>query len=1398
MRMTTTMMTMEMAINNIARESSSYNIERIIYPTGAETRYLYKRLYLFNEDAKVLNGLYGVESTYDVDGGVVSNKKEYQFANASNTITKTVTDVSKSAKSIEAYNQKGLLTKSITSANGTTSSSPYTSVTNTYDTNDNLTKQVVNNNGISNTTDYTYNSGYPESVSSITTDRSEITYTYHSVGGKLTNVPNVITYKFKSGSTYETDYSVENTINEQKSIVMTKKIKNNGINAQSKYVYDNCGRVILTLEWTGKGNSDEVLDENDEYVQINTSYSETPSKAVNVGMLIENLKDADGNNAEDVSELYKYNIYGYPVEKDDTYGIATNIAYDSLSRPTKYTYANGAVRTNVYNTAGKYTITTDEAGTQTKNTYNGFGKLLTKQYNNNGTWEPLIEYTYDSSGRPASCINYTNSDNYTKETYTYDVLDRLTQKIVYKGLSTRLYTENYSYTVTGDQLKIVKTTSAADNSAAPTETEYYDKYGRLTKKEASAGATTMTNEYTYDYKDNMLTETDAKGNTTTYEYDLNNQMTRKTLPDEHIYTWTYDMLGRMVYSFDSAPFAYTMYQYDTMNREIYRRTPFGNNRTELKTYYDANSNIIKKLQQNNADDRTSEDTFAQTLYTYDDMNNLIGVTSNSGSRDEAVQYWYDNANRVIAMQTGRSSVAHNIAIPSSGAVTRYEYDALGYLSKETDSLGKSSEYNNDYAGNVISGVDRNQNYFDYTYGPYGITYSLFRGENSEEEEYYTYDSLGRLKKKFLSGDNGNDYENYTYDAFGRVTEQSGSDYKNCYTYDLNSNVATYILKQDNTVKNSESYEYDETNHLTKQNINGKIITYTYSDGLMLEKNVDGIETRIVYNAASLPTSYVTTKGDTTYASYTYTYRLNGNRISEEDTVNNLTRAYTYDNIGRLTGESISGDMNLNTTYAYDMRGNRTSKAVTGDENYTVSSTYDNNNRLTKQTKSVGGTQTEGAQYYYDNNGNQTFKQRFTYSTGELMSMSIGTKSDDIESFTYNAKNQLTGYTKGSTNASYTYGANGLRKSKTVGSTVTGFLWNGQNLAAETNGSTVKNVYSYGPDGIQCGKINGSDILYVKDAHGNTVTTLNGSKESIRDYTYDAFGNQLGTVSSSDTNPFRYCGEYYDNESGNIYLRARYYDSKNGRFIMEDTIKDGLNWYSYCAGNPIMFVDQLGLTLQLEGTGDQVQTIWNNIKDLSRDELLLTQQRDENGNLIDVYNVTVVEERNDCCVAGTTLLRRIIDSDKNCSIKICPYDISATDYDEKLAIQGGGSDAEIVFRPKNNEQCSPSVDPESGDVVNIYTPDFIVLAHELCHADRAMRGASLKYSDKEIYKYQVGRLEPKFNIHRSSWSEYIYEKQKISVEELANIGLKYNRDNDITENMIREDHGIWKRGAYFAR
>jgi len=52
-------------------------------------------------------------------------------------------------------------------------------------------------------------------------------------------------------------------------------------------------------------------------------------------------------------------------------------------------------------------------------------------------------------------------------------------------------------------------------------------------------------------------------------------------------------------------------------------------------------------------------------------------------------------------------------------------------------------------------------------------------------------------------------------------------------------------------------------------------------------------------------------------------------------------------------------------------------------------------------------------------------------------------------------------------------------------------------------------------------------MHLTDASGAVTRT----------YRYDAFGNELNQ-NPNDTNPFRYASEYYDGETGSIYLRAR--------------------------------------------------------------------------------------------------------------------------------------------------------------------------------------------------------------------------------------------------------------------
>ena len=107
------------------------------------------------------------------------------------------------------------------------------------------------------------------------------------------------------------------------------------------------------------------------------------------------------------------------------------------------------------------------------------------------------------------------------------------------------------------------------------------------------------------------------------------------------------------------------------------------------------------------------------------------------------------------------------------------------------------------------------------------------------------------------------------------------------------------------------------------------------------------------------------------------------------------------------------------------------------------------------------------------------------------------------------------------------------------------------------------------------KIDTNLQYYQFNYHGDVQHLLSSTGTVLINYRYDGFGNQLDAV-ATDTNPFRYCGEYFDRETGTYYLRARNYDPWTGRFTTEDRAKDGLNWYVYCENNPIIYVDPVGM------------------------------------------------------------------------------------------------------------------------------------------------------------------------------------------------------------------------------
>ncbi|MDD6564228.1 MAG: RHS repeat-associated core domain-containing protein [Clostridiales bacterium] len=154
------------------------------------------------------------------------------------------------------------------------------------------------------------------------------------------------------------------------------------------------------------------------------------------------------------------------------------------------------------------------------------------------------------------------------------------------------------------------------------------------------------------------------------------------------------------------------------------------------------------------------------------------------------------------------------------------------------------------------------------------------------------------------------------------------------------------------------------------------------------------------------------------------------------------------------------------------------------------------------------------------------------------------------------------------------------------------------VIAEIKDGDVTN-YIRGVTGIIYSKDKkGTKTYYVTNNHGDVTALVNSSGNIIKEYTYDEYGVETNP-DKEDTNPFRYCGEYYDTETGFIYLRARYYDPELGRFVSPDShwtpdnmiygddhdgeyaeidilaIRQSNNLYVYCIGNPMNFFDLTG-------------------------------------------------------------------------------------------------------------------------------------------------------------------------------------------------------------------------------
>ncbi len=1030
----------------------------------------------------------------------------------------------------------------------------------------------------------------------------------------------------------ETEIKLKNIpSNDNKTVSFSEVYENDILKSKTGYVYDAHGNVI---------EEQKYLDDMSSY--ISNKYSYADNDATRNGQLngvhltrkfVEGIKDADGNlinansgnSAGVIDENYRYTLMSRQIKKTDGQGNTEVLrTFDNIGRTTCETYADNTSKTWLYNDQENSIVYTDEKGSKTKYYYDGFGNIISiKDLSGN---QVLSTYEYDAEFQ---LKKETSNNNKTITSYTYKPDGRTAGKEVKDNTDTILYSETINYEDalnSGNGIllnKVTKNILGDSNSPSITAVEYTNKFGQVEKSGTLHNGTEYLNTFKYDYLGNKIEEKSARAYdenwsqpyTTKYDYNYQGKVVKQYNINGDYTTSTYDTLGRLKSVTDikgnkaATPYS-TTYEYDNLGRVIKETIPFDKTfklyrvspnpevypdglpnkvfvNSVKKHYYDRNGNKIKEMSLSN---KTGEaEKYNTTSYEYNNRNMLTKViTYDEGAAENYTQYYYDAVGNKVRMYTGLSAPLIITGLdnvkPTADAeysVTKYAYDQLNRLKKLTDPMNMEENYTYDLNGNLLQKTDKNGSTISMTYDGMGrlLTNSVVNTENPSLDAAYSYTYTLTGNKKTMSG--GGTNTTYYYDDLGRLINEVVSDgSQKEYTYDVANNRKSLKLSQNGVVKTNTTYNYDNLNRLSTVLDNGVLTaTYTYDENG--NRNTltysNGNVANYQYNLANKLTQLTNKKGTTVLSSYAYTYYLNGNQAAKTDNTGKVT-TYTYDGLGRITSESPSGESEIK--YTYDDSNNRQTMTVDG---IITSYEYDKNNRLQTETKNATDQTTEITKYCYDNNGNTLYKALETISTtGAAITLEATSDvADDLTFNEYNGFNQLIKTETGSTTAEYTYNADGLRTSKTVGDVKTNQVWDGDQIALETDASgNVTNKYIRGINLLYAENVAGTKQYYLFNGHGDVVQLTGTDGIVTKNYDYDSFGNEKNS-DASDTNVFRYCGEYFDKETGTIYLRARYYDPTIGRFITEDSYwgKDAdplsLNLYTYCMNNPIIYVDSSG-------------------------------------------------------------------------------------------------------------------------------------------------------------------------------------------------------------------------------
>ena len=199
------------------------------------------------------------------------------------------------------------------------------------------------------------------------------------------------------------------------------------------------------------------------------------------------------------------------------------------------------------------------------------------------------------------------------------------------------------------------------------------------------------------------------------------------------------------------------------------------------------------------------------------------------------------------------------------------------------------------------------------------------------------------------------------------------------------------------------------------------------------------------------------------------------------------------------------------------------------------------------------------------------------------------RADGTRTYAWDAEQRLVriGYTGTGRSTTFRYDGLGRRtaviENDGATATETRYLWCGERLcqARDATDTVTRRYYDEGELAVAA---TGDVAAFYAEDHLGSIRDLRlGDGQVLASYDYDPYGTPTRSDETGGIRAdYRYAGLVNHAQSGLYLANYRAYSPQTGRWISRDPIFEagGVNLYAYVGGNPLRWIDPLGLAVQI--------------------------------------------------------------------------------------------------------------------------------------------------------------------------------------------------------------------------